>query len=201
MNKVKNQYKLLMESLNYNSFELLFEDILYEDINQLKEKAKSGDPNDIFKYCKRAIYSSTTEQRKKAIEMLKNNAKVNNHGQSYFLLGKMYSEGMWVPKDQKQGLTYYFQAMENGNKLAKYEAGQMFIDGRGVQKNVKFGNALMNKSIEEVEKYCKECGHSAVLTDLINGNLEKSRKEAREEQYKQIKRNKDREKQLDHDRI
>lgn len=201
MDKFKKQYNLLMESLKYNSIRLLFEDVIYEDINQLKEKAKSGDPNDIFKYCKRAIYSSTGNQKRRAISMLKDNAQVNNHGQSYFLLGKMYSEGMWVPKDQKTGLMYYFKAMENGNKLAKYEAGQMFIDGRGVQKNIKFGNMLMNKSIEEIEQLCKKSGYSANLTDLVNNKLEKSRKEAREEQYKQIKRNKDREKQLDHDRI
>lgn len=108
---------------------------------------------------------------------------------------------MWVPKDQKLGLTYYFKAMENGNKLAKYEASQMFIDGRGVQKNVKFGNMLMNKSIEELETYCKECGHSANLTNLINDKLEKDRAEDRDKQYNQIKRRKEIQKNLENERI
>lgn len=192
---------LLLESIQQNSFNLLFEDIINQNIDQLKEKAQSGNPNDIFRYCKYAIYSSTFETKKRAIEMLKENAQINNHGQSYFLLGKMYATGTFVPKDQKKGLMYYFKAMENGNKLAKYEAGQMFANGQGVQKNVKFGNMLINKSIEEVEQYCKECGHSANLTNLINSKLENGRKAAREEQYNQIKRKKEIQKNLDHERI
>lgn len=54
-----------------------------------------------------------------------------------FNLGRMYSEGQGVPKDEKQGFACFEKAANHGHARAEYNLGVMHTHGQGVPKDDK----------------------------------------------------------------
>lgn len=172
--KSRKNYDQKFQKTRYNMkrdpFEYLYESILFEGVeDELKAKAENGSLNDIYAYSKYLIISSRNSQkRKEGLKLLIQNAN-KNHSWSQFLLGKLYMSGDSIVggKNEKEGLMWLIKSMDNGNQAAKYEVGSAIKQGKGTEKNIELGNNIMNNSFDEIEKYCKEHGYTANLTELF----------------------------------
>ncbi len=52
-----------------------------------------------------------------------------------YLLGRMYSEGEGVAKNEAEGAKWYRRAAERGDAVSQLSLGTMYVNGRGVPRN------------------------------------------------------------------
>ena len=57
------------------------------------------------------------------------------YSKGYLELGKMYSDGESIPKDEAKAADYYKKASELGNVNADFSLGKMYVFGNGVKQN------------------------------------------------------------------
>jgi TPR repeat protein len=65
---------------------------------------------------------------------------------AYTLMGRIYGDGLGVPKDDSKAYTNYAKAAELGDVQGTFEAGVALAEGRGVKKNRKVAAELFEKA-------------------------------------------------------
>jgi uncharacterized protein len=70
------------------------------------------------------------------------------HGdpQAHTLIGRIYSEGLGVNKDEALAAKWYARGAELGDVQATFELGVLYAQGRGVAKDLKKAGALFEKA-------------------------------------------------------
>ena len=83
-------------------------------------------------------------------------------GDAQSLIGTMYHDGLGVPKDYKNAMTWYQKASNasakhGGDTFAQYAIGRMYSAGAGVQKNdqiaVYWYKRAANKGVADAQKF------------------------------------------------
>jgi TPR repeat protein len=69
-----------------------------------------------------------------AVAWIKKSARQKN-SLALFLLGYMYMQEKYVPRDERKAAIYYQEAATQGSVFAAYELGHLYEQGRGVPKN------------------------------------------------------------------
>lgn len=70
----------------------------------------------------------------KAIALFKKTGE-QGYSKGYLELGKLYSDGESIPKDEAKAADYYKKASELGNVNADFSLGKMYVLGNGVKQN------------------------------------------------------------------
>lgn len=65
---------------------------------------------------------------------------------AHTLIGRIYQEGLGVPKDEKAAANWYTRATELGDIPATFELALMLAQGRGVEKNREAAASLFEKA-------------------------------------------------------
>lgn len=79
--------------------------------------------------------SSSPEEIEKALNYLHRAVKAENPYAAYFL-GKLYQEGLHVPKNTTEAARFFRLSAELGNEYAAYRLGKLYLSGDGMLKDV-----------------------------------------------------------------
>ncbi|MBQ7619925.1 MAG: sel1 repeat family protein, partial [Treponema sp.] len=58
-----------------------------------------------------------------------------NHDEALSLLGQIYLQKTWVPRDFTKAAEYLTKASDLGNAYARYKLAQMYENGTGIEAN------------------------------------------------------------------
>ncbi|KAF3992916.1 hypothetical protein FT663_00826 [Candidozyma haemuli var. vulneris] len=110
----------------------------------------------------RANYSKALEYYKKAVEGAP-------HGHAYFMLGYIYSTGMFgeLPQDKAKSNLYYQFASENGNLNATLVLANKYLHGIDRAPNCDLSKFYYSRAARIVKKYQNDHGHATVSGDPL----------------------------------
>ncbi len=77
----------------------------------------------------------------KALKVFVPLAETSNHAYAQYFLGRMYSDGRGVEKNQAEGARWYRKAAEKGVHDAQYRLGQLYEAGEGVPMDMEYAFA------------------------------------------------------------
>jgi TPR repeat protein len=80
-----------------------------------------------------------------AVDYLSSAAK-RGHVESQLTLGRLYSDGIELPRDESQAYQWFSAAASNGDAVGQYESGFRLLKGIGVDANSAAGLTLINKA-------------------------------------------------------
>ncbi len=108
------------------------------DINTLKGRANAGDPTSLYQLGK--VYENgemgQKQNIKKALDYYEK-ASLQQYDSALYALGRIYSKGTGVDKNEAIALTYYKTASQGGHAEASYQAGIAYEQGVGITPSLK----------------------------------------------------------------
>lgn len=142
-----------------------FSIIQYESVNKylnskyddsfilLKEEYDKGDYTNIFYLAASYLYGRGTNVDYETCFDVIDTALNNNNNEVYFLLGKLYSEGLGCNRNNIKGLEYYRQAIELVKNpyvkgMAFNNLGLMYQSGDGIDSNIEEAISLFEQGVD-----------------------------------------------------
>lgn len=121
-------------------------------IDYFMDEASGGDVDSMFKLYSILKKQENEEKKKEALKWLKLAA---DHGHSE--AAYIYADGLRFPRfpleptkeDYQEAAKYYDLAADNGHVGAQMKLGDLYFSGKGVDKNIKEGVKLYEKSAKE----------------------------------------------------
>jgi len=113
-------------------------------LKMIEVAAKSGYKDASLFIAKINIESNSDEYKQKGLQLLLD-PKFQADGNVLFYLGKLYEDGVFIPKNAYYSERYYTEAANAGNEEASYKIGSMYIKSDNEQKQ-KEGWVMIAKS-------------------------------------------------------
>ena len=87
-----------------------------------------------------------------AVKWLNECAAEENYHAAYFL-GKMYAQGILIPKDMQKAISFFILAAEKGNQYAQYSLGKLYLIGKEVEQNKEKAYFYFSKAADQGNIY------------------------------------------------
>jgi len=111
---------------------------IYEiSVEELRDKAESGDPNSQYDLGLRYWKGYGIPQDYKEAAKWWTKAAEQGHAEAQFRLALLYFVGSGVPQDTKEAVKWYTRAAEQGHAEAQLLLGMMYNEGKGVLQDTK----------------------------------------------------------------
>ena len=110
------------------------------------------------------------------VEGLKFLEQCSNYGKSYYNLGVAYENGQVSGEpDYEKARTYYQKGAELENKGAVFNLAILYINGKGIEKDMSQGRRLLEKArkmgVPQADEYINQLQDSQLTTFLKPGNV------------------------------
>ena len=126
--------------------------VKYENLNAKYQLARLYLKQEYVKKEEQADYRPDRIKIEAAMKWLEESMENKNHHATYSL-GKLYAEGILIPKGMNRAVELFLQSAEQGNQYAQYILGKLYLTGKGVEQNREKAYFYFSKSAEQGNLY------------------------------------------------